>query len=90
MTWPPRGLGDPSVTGQSGGLRYAYYEGKRRLAVSNGDSIQLYETSDQRIDSFATSEGGTLTFVSENGRRKATELRLVATTPVDAASTTGT
>lgn len=75
-TWWPHALGDPSVSGSSNGLRYAYFAIKHRLAVDDGRNVKLYDTGDQKISGFSAADGSTLTFQTEDGSKKVTSLKL--------------
>lgn len=79
LTWPPRALGDPSVTGVLQGVRYAHYTNSQRLAVADGEYIRVYATRGARIEGFSVSDGGVLTFMLDGQKTKLTKLRLVGT-----------
>jgi len=76
-TWWPDELGSPSVSGSSNDLRYAYFAGKHRLAVDDGQRVKVYDTVGKAISGFSSSDGKTLTFEAEDGTRKLSSLKLV-------------
>ena len=48
-TWWPHELGTPSVSGSSNDLRYAYFADKHRLAVDDGQQVNVYNTGPKAI-----------------------------------------
>ena len=76
-SWWPHDLGSPGVTGSSNALRYAYFAGKQRLAVDDGQHVKVYDTDGQKIGGFSSSDGKTLTFDVEGQSRKLTSLKVV-------------
>ena len=77
-TWPPSGLGNPTVTGMSNGVRYAYFEGSHRLVVFDDAASRVYATAGRRLEAFSVSDDGLLTFMLGPLRKRASSLRLVA------------
>jgi hypothetical protein len=76
-TWWPAELGQPSVSGSSDGLRYAYFAARQRLAVDDGRRIRLYDTGNEKISGFSASNGRDLTLQTEEGARKLSSLKLL-------------
>ena len=76
-TWWPHELGTPSVSGSSNDLRYAYFADKHRLAVDDGQQVNVYDTGPKAINAFSSSDGKTLMFDTENGPRKLALLKSV-------------
>jgi hypothetical protein len=73
-TWWPSELGQPSVSGSSDGLRYAYFSAKHRLAVDDGRKIRLYDKGSENISGFLTSTGRDLAFQTADGAKKVSSL----------------
>ena len=67
--WWPSGLRSPDSTGAQNGVRYAYFENARRLAIDIGGTVTIYDTLDHRIGGFSQQQsvGGTLRFSSQHG-----------------------
>jgi hypothetical protein len=67
--WWPMNLGTPSAVGAQNDLQYAVFPGTRRLAIKDGEQIEIYDTGKHRIFGVAQaqSEGQTLTFTSQDG-----------------------
>jgi hypothetical protein len=65
--WWPAGLGTPSAVGAQNDLRYAVFP--RRLAIKDGDRVEVYDTGNHRIFGVAQAQSAdqTLTFTSQNG-----------------------
>lgn len=76
-SWWPHELGSPGVTGSSNDLRYAYFAGKHRLAVDDGQHVKVYDTDAQKIGGFSSSDGKTLTFDVDGQSRKLSSLKRV-------------
>jgi Short C-terminal domain len=68
-TWWPAELGTPAAIGDQNDLRYAYFPGKRRLAIRQGGRVSLYDTGDHAIAGFSQQQSGdkSLTFTSQFG-----------------------
>ncbi|WP_256354452.1 MULTISPECIES: hypothetical protein [unclassified Variovorax] len=69
-SWWPKGLSDPSSSGQQDGMRYAFFPAQRRLAVERDGRLAQYETGDHRITGVSQTGGsapGGATFTSQNG-----------------------
>lgn len=67
--WWPRHLGTPSAIGSQNSVRYAYFAGPHRLAVSTGGAPWVYDTLDHQIGGFGQQQGGgqAITFTSQYG-----------------------
>jgi Short C-terminal domain len=67
--WWPSELGNPASTGAQNDLRYAYFPGIDRLAVSRGGAIEIYDTTGHRIYGFGQQQSGdaSFTFSSQRG-----------------------
>ena len=76
-SWWPHELGTPSVSGSSNALRYAYFAGKHRLAVDDGQNVNVYDTGDEAISGFSSTDGKTLTFHTKDGSLKLSSLKLL-------------
>jgi len=65
--WWPGGLGTPSSVGAQNDLRYAVFP--RRLAVKDGNHVEVYDTGNHRIFGVAQAQSAdeTLTFTSQDG-----------------------
>jgi hypothetical protein len=76
--WWPAELADPTSTGAQNDLRYAYFEGSRRLAIQQDGRVRVYDTGEHRISGFAQAQSGaqTLTFTSQLGLLRVADLRL--------------
>ncbi len=67
--WWPAHLGRADSTGTQNAVRYAYFPGKRRLAIDAGGRITVYDTQNHRISGFSQHQSvrGSLTFSSQHG-----------------------
>ena len=67
--WWPADLGSPDSAGAQDDARYAYFAGKRRLAIDLHGKITIYDTLDHRIHGVSQQQGshGTLAFTSQHG-----------------------
>jgi hypothetical protein len=67
--WWPAELGRPSSSGGQNDAAYAYFPGPRRLAISRGGVITLYDTGDHSISGVQQQQGGrgSLEFSSQFG-----------------------
>jgi len=65
--WWPSELGRPSAVGAQNDLRYAVFP--RRLAVKDGNHVEVYDTGNHRIFGVAQAQSAdeTLTFTSQDG-----------------------
>lgn len=68
-TWYPADLGTPNSCGAQNATRYAYFAGKRRLAVDVGGRVSLYDTLEHQITGVGQQQGGagSLSFTSQHG-----------------------
>lgn len=64
--WWPGDLGHPAATGSQNGLRYAYFPGRRRLAVEEGAGVTVYDTGEHVI-SGVSQANGLLSFTGSAG-----------------------
>jgi len=67
--WWPGDLGTPSAVGAQNELQYAVFPGTRRLAIKDGDHLEIYDTGNHRIFGVAQAQSTdrTLTFSSQDG-----------------------
>lgn len=77
--WPAE-LGRPSSTGSQNDIRYAVFPDTRRLAISVGDSITVYDTADHRVTGLGQQQGDNqnLTLSSQHGPIHLESLRIVS------------
>ncbi len=77
--WPAE-LGAPTSSGGQNDLAYAYFAGRRRLAIRQGGQMRVYDTGDHEIGGFSQAQSGdqTLTFTSQSGLVRVADLPLVA------------
>lgn len=75
----PSGLGTPSSTGSQNHLRYAIYPDPRRLVIEDAGRRTMYDTGDHVISGIAQAQStdATLTFRSQNGLVRLSELKKV-------------
>ena len=75
--WWPAGLGAPSSAGNQNDLRYAVFPRTRRLAIQDGDHIDIYDTGDHNISGIAQAQNAdqTLTFTSQSGLVRVADLQ---------------
>ena len=67
--WWPVNFGTPSAIGAQNDLQYAVFPGTRRLAIKDGEHIEIYDTGNHRIFGVAQAQSvdQTLTFTSQDG-----------------------
>jgi hypothetical protein len=80
--WWPEGLGEsPNSAGGQNDTRYAFFGGKRRLAVDRGDgNVQIYDTGDHRISGVQQAQSGSrkhVAFTSQHGAVDLDQLKRV-------------
>jgi hypothetical protein len=77
--WWSMNLGTPSAVDAQNDLQYAVFPGARRLAINDGEQIEIYDAGKHRIFGVAQaqSEDQTLTFTSQDGLVRITDLRKV-------------
>ncbi|TCU31201.1 putative oligomerization/nucleic acid binding protein [Rhizobium azibense] len=87
--WWPEELGHPASTGAQNNLRYAFFPTTRRLAIDVGGRLTVYDTKDHRIGGFSQQQSSdqTLSFTSQHGLVKISELDVVDQDGKEPAST---
>jgi len=77
--WWPMNLGTASAVGAQNDLQYAIFPGTRRLAITDGEHIEIYDTANHRIFGVAQAQSvdQTLTFTSQDGLVRVKDLRKV-------------
>ena len=87
-SWPGV-LGAASSVGSQNNLRYAVFPDTRRLAIDIGGAVEIYDTGDHRITGVSQQQSGdqSLTFTSQHGLVRLSDLPKVGTDP---APTSGT
>ena len=78
--WWPAELGSPNTSGGQNQYRYAYFAGMRRLAISDGQSVTVYDTLDHNIGGVSQQQGGVagVGFTSQYGNVDLRTLPLVS------------
>lgn len=79
--WWPAELGSPSSSGGQNDARYAYFPGPRRLALSRGGNVTVYDTLDHQIGGVQQQQGGwdgSLSFSSQYGTFSVDSLPVVS------------
>lgn len=76
-SWWPDEFGIPSSVGSQNDMRYAVFPEERRLVIDDHGELAAYETGDHRISgvSQAKSTDSTLTFVSQHGVVRVSDLK---------------
>lgn len=76
--WPEE-LGQPGSQGAQNDMRYAYFPDRRRLAISVGGKVTVYDTGDHQIGGFGQSQSGdqSLNFNSQFGLIRVADLPVV-------------
>ena len=74
--WWPGNLGMPSAVGAQNDLQYAVFPGTRRLAIKDGDHVEIFHTGNHRIFGVAQAQSSdqTLTFTSQDGLVRVNDL----------------
>ena len=77
--WWSATLGSPSSVGSQNDLKYAVFPATRRLAIKDGDRIDVYDTGSHRIFGVAQAQSTdqTLAFTSQDGLVRVADLRKV-------------
>ena len=77
--WWPSELGMPSSEGRQNEMRYAYFGGKRRLAVDAGEGVRVYDTLGADITGVSQQQStfGTISFSSGTGAIDLSAFRLL-------------
>lgn len=75
-SWWPQDLGNPSSVGSQNDMRYAIFPLERRLVIDDHGQTTTYDTGDHQISgvSQAQSTNSTLTFVSQHGLVRVSDL----------------
>ncbi len=78
--WWPSDLGSPNTSGSQNQYRYAYFAGMHRLAISDGQSVTVYDTLDHNIGGVSQQQGGVagVGFTSQYGNVDLRTLPLVS------------
>ncbi len=86
--WWPAELGSANGAGAQNQIRYAYFNGARRLAVDLNGHVTVYDTLDHQIGGVSQQQGGgsSLTFTSQYGTVSVSSLPIVS---VDGVSVDG-
>lgn len=76
--WPAE-FGRPAASGSQNDMRYAVFPETRRLIVARGARQTVYDTGEHEIGGVAQAQSGdqTLTFTSQRGPVRLSELRVV-------------
>jgi len=72
--WWPAELGSPSTSGAQNQYKYAYFPTTRRLALSDGYNVTVYDTLDHNIGGVSQQQGG-VAGVSFNSQYGTVDLR---------------
>jgi hypothetical protein len=77
--WWGADLGSAGSTGSQNHIRYAYFPATRRLAIKIGADVTIYDTADHEIGGVSQQQSGdaSLTFVSQHGLVRVSDLRVV-------------
>ncbi len=83
--WWPAALGRPSSTGAQNAMRYAFFPDSRRLAISLGGKVTVYDTGDHRLGGFSQQQSGdqSLTFTSQHGLVQVADLPVIPDADAD-------
>jgi hypothetical protein len=81
--WWPEELGLPAATGGQNNTRYAYFPQSRRLAVEENGQLSIYDTEEHHIGGFSQQQpgAGSISFTSQRGTIKLSDLKKVGATP---------
>ena len=81
--WWPGDLGQPGATGSQNSMRYAVFPSSRRLAIKDGGEVTVYNTGDHLISGVSQTQSSdqTLTFTSQSGLVRVSDLRAVVRRP---------
>jgi len=79
-SWWPAEFGPPSSSGAQNDMRYAFFPAARRLAIQQGDRMEIYDTGDHSFSGFSQQQGGgqSLSFSSQYGTIRVADLPLVS------------
>ena len=80
-SWWPAELGSPNSTGAQNDLRYAWFQGTKRLAIQQGGRLRVYDTGNHLISGFGQQQGSdqSLTFSSQFGVVRVADLPEITT-----------
>jgi hypothetical protein len=84
-SWWPAELGSPSSSGGQNDVRYAYFPGVRRLALSRQGQVTIYDTLDHQIGGVQQQQGGypgSLSFTSQHGTFTVDSLPQLSPAPI--------
>lgn len=56
--WWPEDLGQPASSGGQGGVQYAFFPDRRRLAIRRDGAVTLYDSGEHRISGVSQEGGG--------------------------------
>ena len=77
--WWPEELGQAASTGAQNNMRYAIFPSSRRLALSMGDRVTIYDTKDHLIGGVSQQQSGdqNITLTSQHGQIDISKLKEV-------------
>ena len=87
--WWPAELGQPSSSGGQNDVRYAYFPGPRRLALSRYGNVTVFDTLDHQIGGVQQQQGGadgSLSFSSQRGTFSVDSLPIAGGAPPPASA----
>ena len=86
--WWRADWGVPAASGSQNNVRYAYFPATQRLAVLQESRLTIYDTGSHRITGIAQQQSstGTLTFTSQHGSVRLSDLSVVSADSTDAPS----
>ncbi|ESY53735.1 hypothetical protein X744_03190 [Mesorhizobium sp. LNJC372A00] len=81
-SWWPEEFGSPSAAGSQNNMRYAAFPERSRLVIDDHGKMEIYDTGDHRISGVSQSQStdSTLTFVSQHGVVRVSDLKRVSAT----------
>ncbi|ESY27948.1 hypothetical protein X749_19925 [Mesorhizobium sp. LNJC391B00] len=81
-SWWPEEFGSPSAAGSQNNMRYAAFPEQSRLVIDDHGKMEIYDTGDHRISGVSQSQSTdfTLTFVSQHGVVRVSDLKRVSAT----------
>ncbi|EPX56888.1 hypothetical protein D187_007324 [Cystobacter fuscus DSM 2262] len=90
-SWPAE-FGAPSSSGSQGDVRYAYFPDRRRLVIQRGGQVTIHDTGEHRISGVSQQQGAgqSLTFTSQFGPIRLSELPVMGPAPVAPTSPSAT
>ena len=86
--WWGADLGVPAASGSQNNIRYAYFPATQRLAVLQEDQLIIYDTGSHGITGIAQQQSstGSLTFTSQRGAVRLSDLSIVSAHGADTPS----